>query len=83
MGKNFSFFFSLLIVLIFLEQVVVRIRPTNDNGKLGDRTVKKISSDTLCVGDRQFTFDSVFDSNSNQVKYFTSLFYCDFYIIIF
>ncbi|QCE01788.1 kinesin family member 15 [Vigna unguiculata] len=54
-------------------KVVVRIRPTNDNGIEGDRTVKKVSSDTLCVGDRQFTFDSVFDSNTNQEDIFQSV----------
>ncbi|RZB66979.1 kinesin-like protein KIN-12F isoform X1 [Glycine soja] len=54
-------------------KVVVRIRPTNNNGIEGDRTVKKVSSDTLCVGDRQFTFDSVFDSNSNQEDIFQSV----------
>ncbi|XP_040990761.1 kinesin-like protein KIN-12F [Juglans microcarpa x Juglans regia] len=47
-------------------KVVVRIRP--DNG--GDRTVKKVSLDTLSVGDRKFTFDSVFDSNANQEDVF-------------
>ncbi|XP_014505122.1 kinesin-like protein KIN-12F isoform X1 [Vigna radiata var. radiata] len=54
-------------------KVVVRIRPTNNNGIEGDRTVKKVSSDTLCVGDRQFTFDSVFDSNTNQEDIFQSV----------
>jgi len=55
-----------------LKQVVVRIRPTGNIG-IGDETVKKISSDTLCVGDRQFQFDSIFDTNTSQVMYFTSL----------
>jgi hypothetical protein len=55
-----------------LKQVVVRIRPTSNIG-IGDEGVKKVSSDTLCVGDRQFRFDSVFDSKTSQVKYFTSL----------
>ncbi|KAG5064756.1 hypothetical protein JHK85_005939 [Glycine max] len=54
-------------------KVVVRIRPTNNNGIDGDRTVKKVSSNTLCVGDRQFTFDSVFDSNTNQEDIFQSV----------
>ncbi|KAL9316712.1 hypothetical protein ACSQ67_017713 [Phaseolus vulgaris] len=58
---------------LILTQVVVRIRPTNNNGIEGDRTVKKVSSDTLCVGDRQFTFDSVFDSNTNQEDIFQSV----------
>jgi hypothetical protein len=55
-----------------LKQVVVRIRPTSNIG-IGDEGVKKVSSDTLCVGDRQFRFDSIFDSKTTQVKYFTSL----------
>ncbi|KAK7320334.1 hypothetical protein VNO77_29723 [Canavalia gladiata] len=54
-------------------KVVVRIRPTNNNGIEGGRTVKKVSSDTLCLGDRQFTFDSIFDSNTNQEDIFHSV----------
>ncbi|XP_027368604.1 kinesin-like protein KIN-12F [Abrus precatorius] len=54
-------------------KVAVRIRPANNNGIEGDRTVKKVSSDTLYVGDRQFTFDSVFDSNTNQEDIFQSV----------
>ncbi|XP_020224344.1 kinesin-like protein KIN-12F isoform X1 [Cajanus cajan] len=54
-------------------KVVVRIRPTNNNGIEVDRTVKKVSSNTLWVGDRQFTFDSVFDSNTNQEDIFQSV----------
>ncbi|KAK7385998.1 hypothetical protein VNO78_32020 [Psophocarpus tetragonolobus] len=54
-------------------KVVVRIRPTNNNGIEGDRTIKKVSSDALCVADRQFTFDSVFDSNTNQEDIFQSV----------
>lgn len=70
----FVFLLSIFAHNFDLEQVVVRIRPTSDNGVIGDRTVKKVSSDTLSVGDRQFNFDSVFDSNTSQVNYFTSLF---------
>ncbi|KAK6947026.1 Kinesin motor domain [Dillenia turbinata] len=47
-------------------KVVVRIRPEKD----GDRTVKKVSPDSLLVGDRRFSFDSVLDSNSNQEEIF-------------
>ncbi|KAG2682485.1 hypothetical protein I3760_11G193900 [Carya illinoinensis] len=47
-------------------KVVVRIRPDNE----GHRKVKKVSSDTLSVGDRKFTFDSVIDSNANQEDVF-------------
>ncbi|XP_019435654.1 PREDICTED: kinesin-like protein KIN-12F isoform X1 [Lupinus angustifolius] len=54
-------------------KVVVRIRPSNTDGREGDGTVKKVSSDTLCVGDRQFIFNSVFDSNSNQEDIFQTV----------
>ncbi|KAF1890333.1 hypothetical protein Lal_00013587 [Lupinus albus] len=53
--------------------VVVRIRPSNTGEREGEQTVKKVSYDTLCVGDRQFTFDSVFDSSSNQEDIFQTV----------
>ncbi|WJX64872.1 hypothetical protein P8452_49602 [Trifolium repens] len=53
-------------------KVVVRIRPTSNIG-IGDEGVKKVSSDTLCVGDRQFRFDSVFDSKTSQEDVFQSV----------
>ncbi|GLT56999.1 hypothetical protein SLA2020_300070 [Shorea laevis] len=49
-------------------KVVVRIRTVH--GEEGDRTVKKVSADTLSVGERKFNFDSVLDSNSNQEDVF-------------
>jgi len=54
-------------MLCILEQVVVRIKPENINGKEGDWEIKKVSSDALCIGDIKFMFDEVFDGNSNQV----------------
>lgn len=45
----------------------MRIRPVNEHEREGERTVKKLSSDTLSVGDRKFMFDSVLDSSSKQV----------------
>ncbi|KAF7815945.1 kinesin-like protein KIN-12F isoform X1 [Senna tora] len=54
-------------------KVVVRIRPVDSDGKEEDQSVKKVSSDTLCIGDRQFAFDLVFDSNSNQEDIFLSV----------
>ncbi|KAE9584110.1 putative plus-end-directed kinesin ATPase [Lupinus albus] len=54
-------------------KVVVRIRPSNTDGREGDGTVKKISPDTLCVGDRQFIYNSVFDSKSNQEDIFQTV----------
>ncbi|KAL3508416.1 hypothetical protein ACH5RR_027817 [Cinchona calisaya] len=50
-------------------KVVVRIRPSTGPGSL-DWDVKKISNDSLSVGDRIFNFDSVFDSNSTQEDVF-------------
>lgn len=51
-------------------KVVVRIRPVNDHEKEDFETVRKLSSDSLCVGDRKFTYDSVLDSKSNQEDIF-------------
>ena len=45
----------------------MRIRPAEDSERMGDRTARKVSSDTVSIGDRRFAFDSVFDSKSNQV----------------
>jgi hypothetical protein len=66
----FSFQFSFIsvfnvqfiLICVVFEQVVVRIRP-----KEGDCVINKVSSDALCVGDRQFNFDQVFYADSNQV----------------
>ncbi|KAK7387142.1 hypothetical protein VNO78_27677 [Psophocarpus tetragonolobus] len=55
------------------SHVVVRIRPGSGNGEEGAWKVKKVSSDALCVGDRRFTFDQVFDANSNQEDVFQSV----------
>ncbi|OMP04267.1 hypothetical protein COLO4_09775 [Corchorus olitorius] len=54
-------------------KVVVRIRPKNGQEKEVDRTVRKVSADSLSVGDRKFTFDSVIDSNSNQEDVFQQI----------
>ncbi|PNX54682.1 kinesin-like protein KIN12B-like, partial [Trifolium pratense] len=55
-----------------MYMVVVRIRPTSNIG-IGDQAVKKVSSDILCVGDRQFRFDSIFDSKTSQEDIFQSV----------
>ncbi|GFZ05027.1 kinesin motor family protein [Actinidia rufa] len=47
-------------------KVVVRIRPANGHERDGDWLVRKVSDDSVTVGDRKFTFDSVLDSKSNQ-----------------
>ncbi|XP_004295861.1 PREDICTED: kinesin-like protein KIN12B isoform X2 [Fragaria vesca subsp. vesca] len=50
-------------------KVVVRIRPT----KGGDWTVNKVSPNSVSVGDREFEFDSVFDSKSDQEDVFQTV----------
>lgn len=54
-------------------KVTVRIRPANEFERVGDRIVKKVSSDSLTVGDRKFTFDSVFDASSSQEDIFQTV----------
>ncbi|KAF8026304.1 hypothetical protein BT93_F2942 [Corymbia citriodora subsp. variegata] len=54
-------------------KVAVRIRPANEFERVGDRIVKKVSSDSLSVGDRKFTFDSVFDASSSQEDIFQTV----------
>ncbi|PSR85284.1 Kinesin-like protein [Actinidia chinensis var. chinensis] len=51
-------------------KVVVRIRPANGHEREGDWLVRKVSDDSVTVGDRKFTFDSVLDSKSNQEDVF-------------
>ncbi|XP_039140332.1 kinesin-like protein KIN-12C [Dioscorea cayenensis subsp. rotundata] len=51
-------------------KVVVRIRPVSGHGKTEDHIVKKISSDSLSVGDRKFTFTSVLGPESSQEDVF-------------
>nr|QWT43322.1 kinesin-like protein KIN12A [Citrullus lanatus] len=53
-------------------KVVVRIRP-NDREEEVERTVKRVSSDELTFGDRKFSFDSVFDSDSKQEDIFSKI----------
>ncbi|KAK7288513.1 hypothetical protein RIF29_01974 [Crotalaria pallida] len=54
-------------------KVVVRIKPEDSNIREAGCEIKKVSSETLCVGDLQFTFDHVFDTNSNQEDIFQSV----------
>lgn len=44
----------------------MRIGPANGFGN-GDGIVKKVSEDSVSVGDITYTFDSVLDSKSSQV----------------
>ncbi|KAK9080690.1 hypothetical protein SSX86_000448 [Deinandra increscens subsp. villosa] len=46
-------------------KVIARIRPHNSHEK-GDYTVRKVSDDSVAVGDRKFTLDAVLDSKSSQ-----------------
>ena len=45
----------------------MRIRPDNGREREGDWFVRKISDESVAVGERKFNFDSVLDSKSNQV----------------
>ncbi|XP_062077549.1 kinesin-like protein KIN-12F [Humulus lupulus] len=51
-------------------KVVVRIRPSNDGDRGRDRTVSKVSPNAVSIGDRKYTFDSVFDSKNDQEDVF-------------
>ncbi|KAL7217829.1 hypothetical protein ACSBR2_011123 [Camellia fascicularis] len=51
-------------------KVVVRIRPVNGHEREGDPAVRKVSDDSVAVGDRKFTFDSVLDVKSSQEDVF-------------
>ncbi|KAJ0790472.1 putative plus-end-directed kinesin ATPase [Helianthus annuus] len=53
-------------------KVVARIRPPNSHEK-GDYTVRKVSDDSVAVGDRKFTLDAVLDSKSSQEDAFQSV----------
>ncbi|KAK4420827.1 Kinesin-like protein KIN-12F [Sesamum alatum] len=46
-------------------KVVVRIRPANGLG-IGDTSVRIISKNSISVAEKNYTFDSVFDSDSTQ-----------------
>ncbi|CAO2833646.1 unnamed protein product [Amaranthus hypochondriacus] len=51
-------------------KVVVRIRPNTVPEKMGDPTIRKASEDSVSVGDRKFSFDSILDSKSKQEDVF-------------
>ncbi|KAJ9182577.1 hypothetical protein P3X46_006558 [Hevea brasiliensis] len=51
-------------------KVVVRVRPVNDHEREDGVAVGKVSSNSLSVANRKFTFDSVLDPNSNQEDVF-------------
>ncbi|KAJ0585980.1 putative plus-end-directed kinesin ATPase [Helianthus annuus] len=53
-------------------KVVARIRPPNSHEK-GDYTVRKVSDDSVAVGDRKFTLDAVLNSKSSQEDAFQSV----------
>ncbi|KAK4804375.1 hypothetical protein SAY86_004192 [Trapa natans] len=54
-------------------KVAVRIRPGNGHEIGGIHSAKNISSDTLLLGDRRFTFDSVFNSRTSQEDIFQTV----------
>ncbi|XP_057529339.1 kinesin-like protein KIN-12F [Amaranthus tricolor] len=51
-------------------KVVVRIRPNTVPERMGDPTIRKASETLASIGDRKFSFDSVFDSKSKQEDVF-------------
>ncbi|KAK9133019.1 hypothetical protein Scep_012547 [Stephania cephalantha] len=51
-------------------KVVVRIRPASWRERGQDRTVRKVSVNSLSVGERSFGFDSVVDTSSTQEDIF-------------
>ncbi|GMH05785.1 hypothetical protein Nepgr_007625 [Nepenthes gracilis] len=51
-------------------KVFVRIRPFNIHERGGGQMVKKVSDNAVRVGDREFCFDSILDSNSQQEDVF-------------
>ncbi|CAH9083646.1 unnamed protein product [Cuscuta europaea] len=53
-------------------KVVVRLRPAN-GATNGERMVQAVSKDSVSAGDKMFTFDSVFSSNSTQEDVFQSI----------
>nr|XP_043638586.1 kinesin-like protein KIN-12F [Erigeron canadensis] len=53
-------------------KVIARIRPPNSHER-GDYTVRKLSEDSVSVGDRKFTLDAVLDSKSTQEDAFQAI----------
>ncbi|KAG9441590.1 hypothetical protein H6P81_017444 [Aristolochia fimbriata] len=51
-------------------KVLARIRPVGGLEKEENLIVKKVSANSLSVGDKKFTFDSVIDSNTTQEEMF-------------
>lgn len=41
----------------------------------GDAMLRKVSKDSLCVDERKFTFDTVFESDSTQVWHLYNIFH--------
>lgn len=53
---------------LWLDQVVVRMRPPSKEEEEGDPIVQKISSNSISILDHTFTFDSVADTSSTQAS---------------
>lgn len=51
-----------------LNQVIVRMRPPTKDEEEGEVVVQKISNDSLSIAGHTFTFDSIADTQSTQVK---------------
>lgn len=50
-----------------IYQVIVRMRPQNQDEGDGEMTVQKTSSDSLQINGQTFTFDAVADTGATQV----------------
>lgn len=46
----------------------MRMRPPNKDEEEGEVVVQKISSDSLLIAGHTFTFDSIADTQSTQVR---------------
>lgn len=50
-------------------QVIVRMRPLNQDEGDGEMTVQKMSADSLLINGQTFTFDAVADIGATQVPF--------------
>lgn len=51
-----------------LNQVIVRMRPPTKDEEEGEVVVQKVANDSLSIAGHTFTFDSIADTQSTQVK---------------
>ena len=51
-----------------LNQVIVRMRPPTKDEEEGEIVAQKVSNDSLSISGHSFTYDSIADVQSTQVK---------------